>query len=241
LRLALRTRVEKNGVWIEQAVEKEVPIAATAILICDMWDKHWCRFASERCEAIAKRMNGVVKAARDKGVQIIHAPSDTMSFYADTPQRRRMQLAPEVKPPEPLDLPERPLPIDASDGGCPDDDVQYGAWTRQSPHIEIGAFDGISDDGREAYNFLYREGIEHLIIMGVHTNMCILGRSFAIRQMKRWGVQCYLLRDLTDTMYDPADPPYVSHDEGTELMVQHIEKYWCPSMLSGGLIEGLPE
>jgi hypothetical protein len=27
-------------------------------------------------------------------------------------------------------------------------------------------------------------------------------------------------------------PPYVSHFEGTELVVQHVEKYWAPTMVS---------
>ncbi|HOZ46806.1 MAG TPA: isochorismatase family protein [Candidatus Hydrogenedentes bacterium] len=241
LHLKLRTRVHEDGAWTEKPLERDVSIAETAILICDMWDNHWCSFAAERCDAIAQRMNGIVEAARERGVQIIHAPSDTMGFYTDTPQRRRMQLAPMVEPPKSLDLPDRPLPITAPNGGCPGDDVQYSAWTRQSPHIEIGEYDGISDDGREVYSFMQQEGIKHLIIMGVHTNMCVLGRSFAIRQMTRWGVPCYLVRDLTDTMYDPKDPPNVTHDEGTELVVQHIEQHWCPSLLSEDLVAGLPE
>jgi hypothetical protein len=72
--------------------------------------------------------------------------------------------------------------------------------------------------------------------MGVHTNMCVLGRSFGIRQMTRWGMNCILVRDLTDTMYNPAMPPKVAHDEGTELVVQHIEKYWAPTLLSKDLL-----
>jgi len=62
--------------------------------------------------------------------------------------------------------------------------------------------------------------------------MCVLGRSFAIRQMTRWGIHCVLVRDLTDSMYNPKKAPFVSHEKGTELIIQHIEKYWCPSILS---------
>src|SRR5579871_6903706 len=36
----------------------------TAIVICDMWDKHWCPQATERVAEMAPRMNEVVKAAR---------------------------------------------------------------------------------------------------------------------------------------------------------------------------------
>jgi hypothetical protein len=33
-------------------------------------------------------------------------------------------------------------------------------------------------------------------------------------------------------MYDPRKAPFVTHDEGTELVIQHIEKHWCPTILS---------
>jgi hypothetical protein len=41
-----------------------------------------------------------------------------------------------------------------------------------------------------------------------------------------------LMRDMTDTMYNPEMPPYVSHFKGTELVVAHVERYWAPSMQS---------
>ncbi len=245
LHLTMQTRVQpfKNlDQWEKTIVSREVPIAKTAILICDMWDKHWCNGATERCGILAEKMNEVVNLARESGIQIIHAPSDTMYYYADWPQRRRMQLAPPVSLPSPLDIPNPPLPIDDSDGGCDTAELPwYEAWTRQTPELEISDMDGISDNGQEIYNFLAQEDIDTLFIMGVHTNMCILGRSFAIRQMTRWGKQCILVRDLTDTMYDPQDPPYVSHDFGTRLVIEYIEKYWCPSISSEELIQGLPE
>lgn len=243
LHLRLRSRVKAfkgTDSWDEVFFERDFPVAETAIIICDMWDRHWCKGATERCEAIALKMNPVIQAARDSGIQIVHAPSDTLGFYADWLQRKRIRSAPEFPLPEPLEIPDHPLPIDDSDGGCDTGDQVYWAWTRQSGHIDIGEFDGISDNGREIYNFFRQEGIKNVIVMGVHTNMCVLGRSFAIRQMSRWGFQCVLVRDLTDTMYDPGDYPFVEHGQGTELVVEHIEKYWCPSILSAELVEGLP-
>ena len=72
--------------------------------------------------------------------------------------------------------------------------------------------------------------------MGVHTNMCVLHRTFAIKQMVRWGVDMALIRDLTDAMYNPAMAPYVSHAEGTRLVVEFIEKFWCASVQSGDML-----
>jgi type 1 glutamine amidotransferase/nicotinamidase-related amidase len=244
LTLSLRTQTESApgaGDWREETLVRELPVAETALLLCDMWDKHWCDFASDRVAAMAPQMNEVVRAAREAGIQIVHAPSDTLGFYQNSIPRRRMQAAPAVEPKIVRRVREPRLPIDDSDGGCPEDQIQYGAWTRQQPAIEIYDADGISDNGREVYNLFHLEGIRHLIIMGVHTNMCVLGRSFGIRQMTRWGIDCILVRDLTDTMYNPAMPPYVPHDTGTDLVVEHIEKYWCPSVLSAELLAGLPE
>src|SRR4029079_2322830 len=154
----------------------------TGIIICDMWDRHWCKGATERVGEMAPRMNEVVKAARANGVFIIHSPSDTMKFYEGTPQRKRAQEAPVATPPVPLqrwcklDLAkEAPLPIDDSDGGC-DDNPQcktYTAWKREIPVLEIADEDAITDS-TEAYNLLQQRGIENVIVMGVHANMCVL-------------------------------------------------------------------
>jgi nicotinamidase-related amidase len=245
LRIHLRTRVETfrgSNAWDEVTITKELHIRETAIIICDMWDKHWCPSASKRCDALAHKMAAVIAAAHTKGIPVIHAPSECMDFYKDVPQRMRVLQVPRVQPPKPLALTDAPLPVDASDGGCDDNPPvkSYKAWTRQHPVIPIAENDVISDNGEEVYSFLRQHGIKNLIIMGVHTNMCVLGRSFAIRQMTRWGIHCVLVRDLTDAMYNPKKPPFVSHEDGTELVMQHIEKYWCPSVLSKDLRQSDP-
>jgi nicotinamidase-related amidase len=207
-----------------------------------VWDKHWCGPASERLDKLVPRMDEVVRACRAAGIQVIHAPSETLSFYQDTVPRRRMQEAPRVDPPKPMICIDPKLPIDDSDGGCTDNSLDYyNAWTREHAGLSIEDADGISDNGGEVYSYLAANGITNLLVMGVHTNMCILGRPFAIRQMTKWGIHCHLIRDLTDTMYDPQDAPHVSHDEGTELVVEHIEKYWAPSCTSADLLAALPK
>ena len=211
-KLHLRSQIQPfkgSDEWHAISLEHSVPIQQTALLLCDIWDKHWCQSATYRCGEIARQANQVAKSARQKGAQIIHAPSDTMEFYENFEQRQMMQNLANSEMPTPLDLPDPPQPIDASDGGC-DDDPQceaVGLWTQQDPIIEIGKNDGISDNGQEVYNLLRLKEISTLLIMGVHTNMCILGRSFSIKAMTRIGVNCILVRDLTDAMYNPKRFP----------------------------------
>ncbi len=220
----------------------------TAIIVCDMWDDHWCPNAAKRVGELAGPMNAVLKAARVKGVFVIHAPSSVTKFYEDTPQRKRAQAAPFAQTPVALSKDERwgtgwcypdkdheaDLPIDDSDMGC-DCEEKYephDPWTRQIATLEIAEEDALTDNGQETWNLLAERGIEHVILMGVHLNMCVLGRPFGIRQLTYLGKNVVLMRDMTDTMYNPKKAPHVSHFDGTDLVVGHVERYWCPTITS---------
>ncbi len=215
----------------------------TAVVICDMWNKHWCKGATQRVAEMAGRMNEVVEELRRQGVLIIHAPSDTMDFYKDTPQRKLARNAPEVKMTIPSRVrPREPrLPIDDSDGGCDCTPKceQGSPWTRQIETIEIHQADAITDSS-EAYYLMKQRGITNVIIMGVHINMCVLQRPFGIRKSLSRGLNVFLMRDLTDSMYNPDKKPYCSHFQGTALVVQHIERYLCPTITSDQIIGGKP-
>jgi putative membrane-bound dehydrogenase-like protein len=223
----------------------------TAIIVCDMWDQHWCKGATERVAEMATRMNEVIDAARKRGAFIIHAPSETMEFYKHTPQRKRALEAPVAKAPAEIGRwrrldkeKEPPLPIDDSDGGCDDIPKCKGGppypWKRQIATIAIASEDAVSDNGQEVYNLLQQHSRSNVIVMGVHANMCVLGRSFAIRQMVANGKNVLLMRDMTDTMYCSRMRPFTNHFRGTDLVVQHIERYWCPSITSTAFT-GKPE
>ena len=259
--LKTRSRVSKSADEpLSKAVVKETTVEwdprKTALIICDMWDQHWCRGAARRVEELAGPMNKVVQAARERGIFIIHAPSTTVDFYKGTPQRKRAQKAPFVKTRKPLATVERwgtawcypdstresELPIDDTDMGC-DCETKceiVPPWTRQIKTIEIAADDAITDHGQETFNLLAERGIDHVIIMGVHLNMCVLGRPFAIRQLVTQGKDVLLIRDMTDTMYCSKSKPFVNHFAGTDLVISHVEKNWCPTILSTDFVGGRP-
>jgi len=222
--------------------------AHTALVICDMWDRHWCKSATRRVAEMAPRINDFANALRARGVLIIHCPSETMDYYKNTPGRKLAQAAPKVPTAVPLQGwcalaggREPPLPIDDSDGGCPDDPPckQYRAWSHEIDSIEIRDGDAITDSA-EAFYLMKQRGITNVLVVGVHENMCVLGRPFSIRQMVTQGQNVLLVRDLTDTMYNPKMSPRVDHFTGTDLVAEHIEKYWCPSIASNQVLGGEP-
>lgn len=65
--------------------------------------------------------------------------------------------------------------------------------------------------------------------------MCVLNRPFGIKRMVRQGYDVVLARDATDTMYNPYRPPYVSHEEGTRLVIRYVEQFWRPTITGSDL------
>jgi lysophospholipase L1-like esterase/nicotinamidase-related amidase len=237
----------------------------TAIIVCDMWDLHHCRNAVVREGEMAPRMNEVLEKARSQGVLIVHAPSSCMKPYEGTPARERAKSAPPAaRQPDKIaewckQIPAEELavyPIDQTDGGEDDDPAEHAKWAKdleakglnpRSPWTrEIDVLridqdkDAISDSGTEIWNLLEARGIQNVILMGVHVNMCVTGRPFGLRQMAKNGKHVVLMRDLTDSMYNPQRWPYVSHRRGTELFIEHIEKHICPSVTSDQILGGQP-
>ncbi|MFP6583966.1 MAG: ThuA domain-containing protein [Candidatus Hydrogenedentota bacterium] len=228
-----------GGVYRLEQKTLEWEASETAIIVCDMWDKHWCAGATGRVAEMAPTMEAVLKNARDKGVIIIHAPSDTLGFYEDSPQRQRAKEAKHKKMPSRngwrhIQDEEGPLPIDDSDGGCDDQPAckNYKAWTRQIDILTIAPEDYISAVGQEVYNILEANHRDNVIIMGVHTNMCVLGRPFSIRANVSNGKNVVLMKDMTDSMYNSRMAPFVPHFRGTELVTEHIERHWAPTITS---------
>lgn len=219
----------------------------TAAVICDMWDRHWCAAATARVAEMAPVMNELVSRLRADGVLIVHAPSETLDSYRGHPARERVLAAPAGRREGLVSWMhhdpgrEAVLPIDDTDGGCPCSPTcrEGKAWSRQIEQIRIDDADAIAD-GVDVYDLYDARGVENVLIMGVHANMCVLGRPFGIRQSVIQGLRTFLVRDLTDTMYNPRRRPWVDHYTGTDLIVRHVETYWCPTVTSDQILGGTP-
>jgi hypothetical protein len=90
LRISLQQRLPSNLEQVETqciASLQSWKASETAIIVCDMWDKHWCDISTARFAELAVALNPVLEAARAKGVKIVHAPSACMDYYKDYPGR----------------------------------------------------------------------------------------------------------------------------------------------------------
>jgi nicotinamidase-related amidase len=250
--LELRVRSAAGGERddLRTVLRRDWDPARAAVVICDMWDAHHCVSAAARVAEIAPRMNEVIAGLRAQGALVVHAPAGCMDFYRGSPARLRAARAPRRVPPVPIDWNDRdearesalpatltgpaPCSCDSAEpcgkGGPP-----Y-PWTRQIAAIDIASEDAVSDDGAELFNLLEQRGIVDVVVMGVHANMCVLGRPYGIRQLVYLGKQPLLCRDLTDSFH--RDPR--GHFWGTRRIVAHIERHGCPTVTSDQLVGGAP-
>jgi hypothetical protein len=89
-------------------------------------------------------MNDFVEAARAKGAQVLWAPSDVTSFYANYTERKWVTSLPHQKLPPSAKRTPPPMPLSTTtNGGCDVDSPQGSPWTRQIATLEIGRGDGI--------------------------------------------------------------------------------------------------
>jgi hypothetical protein len=241
------TVIEETNQWDPQE---------TAIIVCDMWNSHPWAYLADNVGMMAVRMNQVLKDARSKGLTIVYCPSGVQSYYSGTPGKVMMQSAPYTAYPPGIDDGwNSPQAWELNEYshieiGTSETPTNGPAITKQNPALEIFDGDGITESGQECYNLFMDRGIRNVMVMGVHANWCVMGRSFGVRQWhyikdavpgENWNV--VVVRDLVDTGVGVGDtvtvhgvPGYITcHDRATDMIVAHMEKFWCPSIASDDL------
>ncbi|MDF1667708.1 MAG: hypothetical protein P1V97_38580, partial [Planctomycetota bacterium] len=81
---------------------KELAPAKLAIVVVDVWDRHWCKAHTARVGSLAKKIEPFLGKARKLGIHVIFGPSGTMKAYRSHPARLRVLQLKTRRPPEVL-------------------------------------------------------------------------------------------------------------------------------------------
>ena len=228
MELMLQTRDPETG-ELRHAPERVDP-RRVGVIAVDVWNFHWCKTATMRVDAFVPRMNRALDAARDLGMTVMLCPSDVVDNYAGFPQREAVLALPLVEVPVVQEVTCPPVP-DA--GGCACDRERCGGnygWDAMHPDLRVGDDDWMPDTQAEVFAICRMRGLTHLIYVGFHTQVCLLGKPMGLRAMKSAGLQCVLARDMTDAHpgYDPARG--FTPDLNTDQVVQHFERHLAPTI-----------
>ena len=208
------------------------------IVVVDLWNFHWCKTAAERVGCMVPRMNKALQGARSLGMQVFLCPTDVADSYVGTTQRERAVAAKLLPLPKPVQL-EFPRPRGGGRMCGPGIScvVNYG-WDGMQAGLTIARDDLIAEGTQQLYSLCRARGITHLLYMGVHTNMCVMGKSVGMVPMMRTGLKCVLCRDLTDAYTDYNPQSGYTPDRGTAEVVAHIERHILPSIDMAQTLKG---
>ena len=227
--LEQQTRDPKTGA--PTLAKKTIDPSKTAVIIIDPWNFHWCMTACQRVASMAPRWNRALECARKLGMQVMWAPTEVASMYAGMPQREWAAAVPLIEVPELWKLVAK---FTAPGGGCMcgpgiSCEVNYGA-DGIAPDLVIDPNDLIVSGRQETYSILKHKGLDYIIYMGLHTNVCLFGRPEALKSMYEAGLDCVLARDINDaiTLYDPQQP--YTPDDGTAQTDSDLEKAGIPTI-----------
>lgn len=203
------------------------------VIAVDVWNHHWCKTATMRVDALVPRINQALEGARALGMTVMLCPSDVVENYAGHPQREAVLAMPKVAVPKVMDASCPPVP-DAGGCACGRERcaVNYG-WDGMHPGLRIGEEDLMPDTQAEVYAICQERGLTHLVYVGFHTQVCLLGKPMGLRAMKSAGLQCVLARDMTDAHpgYDPSRG--FTPDLNTEQVVEHFERHLAATIHLG--------
>lgn len=204
----------------------ELDYSKCALIIMDMWNKHAFPGCARRVGQLAPAINKFADFLRKKGCLIIHSPSDTRFYNIDNPdlspeEKQARQNTLDVYEKNKwkracyayLGNRSKPAKFDyiiEYKNEWPAESNEFtGKSTRENAAIEIESIDALSGDFYSGDNSCERvdaygeilaltQDRPNLIFVGVHTNMCILGRPNGIRTMTEAGKSIWVVRDLTD-------------------------------------------
>ncbi len=233
----LQTRDPSTGA-IKITREKVDP-SRIGVIAVDVWNYHWCKTATMRVDAFVPRINKALEAARSMGMTVMLCPSDVVDNYVGFPQREAVFALPTVPVPEVMKV---TCPAVPDAGGCACGRERCGGnygWDGMHPDLKIGKNDWMPDTQAEVYAICQQRKLTHLIYVGFHTQVCLLGKPMGLRAMKSAGLQCVLARDMTDAHpgYDPARN--FTPDLNTEQVVEHFEKHLAPTIHFQNVLEKL--
>lgn len=174
-------------------------------------------------------MNECLDILREQGATVFVCPTDVVDAYVGFPQREDalgidLLSLPESKS---FDCPDPPNgPGCACLQRCRGN---YG-WNALNPNFRLAPSDLMPNSRAALYTLTKQRNITHLLYMGVHTQVCLLGKDIGLRNMKALDFDCILARDLTDSHPDYNLEKNVTPDDLTARTVAHFEQYLCPTV-----------
>lgn len=215
-----------------ERVEKEKTFdpSQVAVLVVGMWSGHQCKVADRILQELSPKVDTFLKRCRSHEMKIIFGSSSLVKLPKYASLRKNMKNIPFAKLTDKgLSFP--PIPFDDSDGGINERNTEFQRGeVDMNPAIECMDVDAITDNSKELLNYLHYHKCQLLLVVGVHTNMCVLDRPYGMKNLARYGFPMAIVRDLADPMVKPDGILVKDRDDALQKIIHYIEQYFAPSV-----------
>lgn len=245
-----RWHVDPGVEWLETNTDYatlnwRVPVSQAALVLVDVWEKHYLREPEERADDIInKKLAPLLAACRKKGLMVIHAPSPQVAKLH--PNWVRLVDESEMRS---KDSSWPPASFQRKTGN-------YQSFSRPAepreaerqkivfPHVFHPKVKPVENEpviawGEELHRYCKQKGILFLLYAGFNTNACLITRDYGMLQMSNdRGYETILIRDCTTGMESRYTQASLSQTEGAILFFEMFGQY---AVTSDDIINGLPE
>ena len=243
-----RWHVDSGVEWAETHtgyayLDWEIPLSQAALVLVDVWDRHYLKDTAARAEAIIQRkIRPLLSACRDAGLQVIHAPAPDLA--KKHPAWVRLIAEEELSGESEENWP--PSAFGSKSGVYekyarptePRDKEReaFRAGLTMHPAIQPTGAEAVIATGEELHRYCTQQGILFLFYVGFNTNACMLLRDYGTLEMGKRGYEITIVRDCTTGMESFETHDALWQTRGAILFLEMFGRY---SVTSEDLIAGL--
>jgi len=245
-----RWHVDPGVEWTEANtryahLDWKIPISQAAIVLVDVWKRHYLREPEERAnKIIEQKIVPLLTVCRQAGLQLIHAPAPEVAKV--NPKWLRLVSEEELNAVPTPDWP--PQEFRQKTGA-------YAAYARPKelrqkeidqlvanrslhPLVQPEGDEVVIINGEELHRFCKQKNILFLFFLGFNTNACILMRDYGTLEMAKRGYEVIIIRDCTTGMESFETQSTLAQTKGAITFLEMFGKY---SVTSEQIINGLKQ
>ena len=233
-----------KGVFTEY--DKIIDLKKTVVYI-DMWRSHWCTYYNDREFFFTPRINEIAQRMRKVGVPVVEISLNIDSFSPNAVQRKRGKQIVKKGMNNVLETYNARAALyhkyyipGFKDVCVYEDQTRFGKYRDNclTKKIAVTDDDYFVSSFKESAEAFVGLGAKHVIVLGQHTNMCLMAVFLYCREV---GLDLIIVRDLVDGcwIYDLQKEHCKTHTEGNKAINRYFEKEFGSSILSYDLIRTL--
>lgn len=240
----IKTRkINSSGTFF---IKRSINLSQT-VVYADMWRSHWCTYYNDREFFFTPRINEMLQRFRQLSVPVVQISMSVDAFNGNTKQRQEGR---KVVAKGALDVLEKYNAQAAryhkdyipgfADTCVYTDQERFGKYrdNRFSKQIAIAEDDYFVQNFKESAESFVGLGAKHVIILGQHTNMCLMAVFLYCQQV---GLDLIIVRDLVDAcwLYKYQKKHVKNHTAGNVAVNDYFDKVIGSSVLSYDLIRSI--